>query len=541
MHSSPSIPSSHFMCLCFPRLSFIMDKVSLDLIKSSFHGDEVHSHVFVILGASGDLARKKIYPTLWWLYRDRLLPKRTYFFGYARSDLSVEVIKEKSTPYMKVNKEKLEEIQRFEQFWKENTYIRGSYTESKDFEALDKAIVEKYGHLVNRIFYLALPPFTYMTSSSHLAESCKSKHPDVWTRLIIEKPFGRDLESARQLSDHLARLFSEQQIYRIDHYLGKEMVQNLLILRFANMVFSPLWNREYISNVIISFKEPFGTSGRGGYFDQFGVIRDVLQNHLIQVLALIAMEKPLSLSAEDIRSEKVKVLRCIKPLTLENLVVGQYVGNPDASDEEGKQGYLDDPTVNKDSITPTYACCILYLSNDRWHGVPFILRGGKALNDRKAEVRIQFKDLAFDIFGQSPQGEPRVARNELVIRVQPDEAVYLKLMTKRPGMDFIPEQTELDLTYSARYENIKLPDAYERLLLDVFSGSQTNFVRFDELDEAWRIFTPALKELESKNIKPFPYKYGSRNGPPEADELMRRVGFVYSGLYHWNPGRYASK
>ncbi|VDN96438.1 unnamed protein product [Rodentolepis nana] len=506
----PPLPSSscNCMCLCFPRLSFIMDKICLDLIKSTFHGDEVHSHVVVVLGASGDLARKKIYPTLWWLYRDRLLPRKTYFFGYARSDITTDDIRKKSTPYMKVQQNKPEEMESFEKFWKKNTYIKGSYTEKCDFVALDKAIKDNYGELVNRIFYLALPPSTYVSVSSHLSEFCKTTRPAVWTRLIIEKPFGRDLESARQLSSHLNGLFTEQQIYRIDHYLGKEMVQNLLILRFANMIFSPLWNREHISNVTISFKEPFGTAGRGGYFDNFGVIRDVLQNHLIQVLALIAMEKPLSLGAEDIRGEKVKVLRCIKPLKLEDLVVGQYVGNPDADDEEGKQGYLDDPTVNKDSITPTYACSVLYISNDRWHGVPFILRAGKALNDRKAEVRIQFKDLAFDIFDRPNQGDTPVVRNELVIRVQPGEAVYLKVMTKRPGMSFIPEQTELDLTYSSRYEDLKLPDAYERLLLDVFSGSQTNFVRFDELDEAWRIFTPALQELETKKIKPFPYKYG---------------------------------
>ncbi|KAH9284811.1 Glucose-6-phosphate 1-dehydrogenase [Echinococcus granulosus] len=525
--------SSQCICLCFPRLALLMDKLCLYLIKSSFHGDEVHSHVFVILGASGDLARKKIYPTLWWLYRDRLLPQKTFFIGYARSDITVDTIREKSTPYMKVNENKTEEVDRFNSFWKDNTYLRGSYTETKDFEALDRTIVSNYGQLVNRIFYLALPPSTYMSVSSHLAKCCKSRHPDVWTRLIIEKPFGRDLESARKLSSHLTGLFQEQQIFRIDHYLGKEMVQNLLILRFANMIFSPLWNRDHISNVTISFKEPFGTSGRGGYFDDFGVIRDVLQNHLIQVLALLAMEKPLSLSAEDIRGEKVKVLRSIKPLTLDNLVVGQYVGNPDAEDEEGKRGYLDDPTVPKDSITPTYACAVLYISNDRWHGVPFILRAGKALNERKAEVRIQFKDIAFDIFGTDAQGDVSVARNELVIRVQPGEAVYLKLMTKQPGMDLIPEQTELDLTYSHRYEHLKLPDAYERLLLDVFSGSQTNFVRFDELDEAWRIFTPALQELEKQKIKPIPYVHGSRNGPPEADELMGRVGFVYWSAYHW--------
>ncbi|BHF73706.1 glucose-6-phosphate 1-dehydrogenase [Sparganum proliferum] len=499
----------------------------LDCIKATFHGDDTHSHVFVVLGASGDLARKKIYPTLWWLFRDDLLPHKTFVIGYARSDITVESIRSKSEPYMKVRSEKAAEKERFDEFWKLNLYCRGSYTETADFEKLNALILSTCGQFANRLFYLALPPSTYSSVASHLAASCMAKNPEVWTRVIIEKPFGHDLESAKKLSQHLNQLFTEPQIYRIDHYLGKEMVQNLLILRFANMIFNPLWNREHISNVMITFKEPFGTAGRGGYFDGIGVIRDVLQNHLVQVLALLAMEKPLSKDAEDIRDEKVKVLRYIKPLTLADLVVGQYVGDPKGATEDSRQGYLDDPTVSKDSITPTYACAVLYIPNERWKGVPFILRAGKALNERKAEVRIQFKELAIDIFGSG------VRRNELVMRVQPDEAVYLKLMTKRPGMDLTPEETELDLTYAKRFGNMTLPDAYERLLIDVFAGTQTNFVRVDELHEAWRIFTPALKELEEKHVKPLPYKYGCRNGPDEADALMKRVGFLYSGTYTW--------
>nr|CAH7755381.1 unnamed protein product [Callosobruchus chinensis] len=249
------------------------------------------------------------------------------------------------------------------------------------------------------------------------------------------------------------------------------MVQNLMTLRFGNRIFSPCWNRDNIACIQISFKEPFGTQGRGGYFDQFGIIRDIMQNHLLQIFTLVAMEKPTSCHPDDIRDEKVKVLKCTKDLQLEDVVLGQYIGKPDGEGEE-KEGYLDDPTVPNDSLTPTYAMAVLRVTNERWDGVPFVLKCGKALNERKAEVRIQFKDVPGDIF----DGKPK--RNELVIRVQPGEALYIKLMVKTPGMAFDMEETELDLTYGSRYANVKLPDAYERLILDVFCGSQMHFCSF---------------------------------------------------------------
>ncbi|XP_051865063.1 glucose-6-phosphate 1-dehydrogenase [Pristis pectinata] len=345
-----------------------------------------------------------------------------------------------------------------------------------------------------------------------------------WNRVIVEKPFGKDLETSNKLAEHLASLFREDQIYRIDHYLGKEMVQNLMIIRFANRIFGPVWNRDNIASVVLTFKEPFGTEGRGGYFDEFGIIRDVMQN-MMQMLCLVAMEKPASTSSDDVRDEKVKVLKSVPEIRMENVVVGQYVGNPEGQGEAQK-GYLDDPTVPKGSTTPTYAAVVLYIQNERWDGVPFVMRCGKALNERKAEVRLQFKDVPGDIFHSQSK------RNELVIRVQPNEAIYTKLMTKKPGMFFNPEETELDLTYGSRYKDVKLPDAYERLILDVFCGSQMHFVRSDELQEAWRIFTPLLHKLESSKVLPVPYVYGSR-GPPEADELMKKVGFRYEGTYKW--------
>lgn len=280
------------------------------------------------------------------------------------------------------------------------------------------------------------------------------------------------------------------------------MVQNIIVLRFANRLFSRVWNRDSIQSVTITFKEPIGTNGRGGYFDEFGIIRDVMQNHLLQILTLIAMEPPVSNDANEIKNEKVKVLRCIPAIELENTVLGQYVGNPKGTDDQ-KLGYLDDKTVPEGSNTCTYAACAMFVNNERWQGVPFIIRCGKALNEQKSEIRIQFKDTPASIF------ETSVSRNELVIRVQPGEAVYMKIMTKKPGMNFSPEETELDLTYRHRYSDVRMPDAYERLILDVLLGSQLNFVRDDELREAWRIFTPLLDKIDQLKIKPLPYIYGS--------------------------------
>lgn len=480
-----------------------------------------YPHTFILLGASGDLAKKKIYPTIWYLFRDNLLPKHTKFVGYARTKQTIQEMREKCKKYMKVRPG---EEDKLEEFWQNNSYASGSYDKRVDFELLNQEISKnEKGLIANRIFYLAVPPTLFEDVTVNIRNACVSIKG--YTRVIIEKPFGRDDESSTKLSNHLAGLFKEEQIYRIDHYLGKEMVQNLMTIRFANKIFCPSWNRENIASVLISFKEPFGTEGRGGYFDDFGIVRDVMQNHLLQILSLIAMEKPVTLNPNDIRDEKVKVLRHIPAIEMKDLLVGQYVGNPNGHDEE-KLGYLDDPTVPKDSVTPTYALASLSINNSRWQGVPFILRCGKALNERKAEVRIQYKDVPGDIF------DGNTKRNELVIRVQPGEALYLKLMSKSPGMKFELVETELDLTYSMRYREVPVPDAYERLILDVFTGTQMHFVRSDELKEAWRIFTPILKKLEEEHVKPHPYVYGSR-GPVEADSKLEEYNFKYSGSYKW--------
>lgn len=493
-------------------------------LRRELYGDELNSHnthIFIIFGASGDLAKKKIYPTLWWLFRDGLLPNDTYFVGFARSNLTVQDIRTACLPYMKVTDEESESLSAF---FSKNSYLSGRYDDSSSFSKLNAHLSSLPGGAdANRLFYLALPPTVYNSVTTNIQAHCISHKG--WNRVIVEKPFGCDLQSSEELSTHLSSLFKEDQIYRIDHYLGKEMVQNLMVLRFGNRIFGPIWNRNSVSCVVLTFKEPFGTQGRGGYFDDFGIIRDVMQNHLLQILCLVAMETPASTDPDDVRDEKVKVLKCVAPVSASDVVLGQYVG---ALNGEGQArfGYLDDPTVPVGSCTPTFATAVLYVQNERWDGVPFILRCGKALNERKAEVRLQFTDVPGDIFGG------RCQRNELVVRVQPDEAIYLKMMTKRPGVYFSPEETELDLTYKSRYKNVKLPDAYERLILDVFCGNQMHFVRSDELQEAWRIFTPLLHKIEEEKTLPKSYTYGSR-GPNEADELMRRVGFQYGGTYKW--------
>ncbi|XP_005414276.2 PREDICTED: glucose-6-phosphate 1-dehydrogenase isoform X3 [Chinchilla lanigera] len=498
------------------------------LREELYQGDAFHqadTHIFIIMGASGDLAKKKIYPTIWWLFRDGLLPENTFVVGYARSRLTVADIRKQSEPFFRAT---LEERPKLEEFFARNSYVSGQYDDLAAYKRLRSHMDSLHqGPQANHLFYLALPPTVYEAVTKHIHEACLSPTRG-WNRIIVEKPFGRDLQSSDQLSNHISSLFREDQIYRIDHYLGKEMVQNLMVLRFANRIFGPIWNRDNIACVILTFKEPFGTEGRGGYFDEFGIIRDVMQNHLLQMLCLVAMEKPASTDSDDVRDEKVKVLKCISEAQADNVVLGQYVGNP-SGEGEATRGYLDDPTVPHGSTTATFAAVVLYVENERWDGVPFILRCGKALNERKAEVRLQFHDVAGDIFHQ------QCKRNELVIRVQPNEAVYTKMMTKKPGMFFNPEESELDLTYGNRYKDVKLPDAYERLILDVFCGSQMHFVRSDELREAWRIFTPLLHQIEREKLRPIPYVYGSR-GPPEADELMKRVGFQYEGTYKWvNP------
>jgi glucose-6-phosphate 1-dehydrogenase len=476
----------------------------------------------VVLGASGDLAKKKTFPALFNLYKQGFLPNELQIVGYARSNLTNEELYKKIRGYLKPGRtdptKNPEDV--INQFLKKITYLHGDYDADEGFRSLNKGILkfeEECGEDsgTRRLFYLALPPSIYPVVSKWIRKHCMNQRG--WTRVIVEKPFGKDLDSSEALSSELGALFSEDQLYRIDHYLGKELVQNLLVMRFANRFFVPIWNRDNIANVQIVFKEDFGTEGRGGYFDEYGIIRDIIQNHLVQVLCLVAMEKPVSLGPEHVRDEKVKVLQCIEPIRDEDVVIGQY------------EGYKDDPTVPKDSTTPTFASVALRINNERWDGVPFIIKAGKALESRKAEVRVQFKDAPGDIFKCKKQG-----RNEFVMRLQPNEAMYMKLTVKEPGLKMKATQSELDMSYSLRYQDIVIPEAYERLILDTIRGDQQHFVRRDELRVAWEIFTPLLHRIDAGKLPLIPYKQGSR-GPTEADDLNTRLGYVRTDGYCWIP------
>lgn len=482
----------------------------------------------VILGASGDLAKKKTFPALFQLYCSGYLPPKINIVGYARSSIpDVEAWKRDtlSRYFNRLN----ERGCHVDKFLKHISYVQGSYDNVEDYKKLHDTIC-KYengfgGSLPggNRLFYLALPPTAFVAACTGVRNGAMPQAAGGWVRVIIEKPFGRDTETSQQLSRSLEPLFNETQLFRIDHYLGKEMVQNIITTRFANRIFSSVWNAANIACVQITFKETIGTEGRGGYFDKFGIIRDVIQNHLTQILALIGMEKPRDLDPELIRDEKVALLRCINPPTKEDCVLGQYTASPDGS----IPGYLEDATVPPGSTCPTFAMVRLRINNDRWEGVPFILKAGKALDSKYVGIRIQFKD-EIRPYGDAAQ------RNELVIRAQPSEAMYVKITTKNPGLmeDLrATHQTELDLTYKSRY-NLHLPDAYESLINEAILGNSTNFVRKDELEAAWKIFTPLLHQIDQGVLKPSPYAAGSR-GPKEADPFLLANGYKHQTGYSW--------
>lgn len=470
----------------------------------------------VVFGASGDLASKKTFPALFALYSKGLLPEKTRIYGYARSDMSKEDFAKKQTAHLKVDDKSKSKV---EEFTKLSQYVRGGYDDDKDFAELEKVLSEgeKDFEERNRLFYLALPPSQFADVGEHIKKECYLKPEEGRVRVIIEKPFGRDLESSRDLQAHIAPLFSEAEIYRIDHYLGKELVKNLMKVRFLNMVMMSFWNNHYISNVSIVFKEPFGTEGRGGYFDDVGIIRDVMQNHLVQVLCLLTMERPVSQEPEDIRDEKVKVLRAVRPINVEEVIIGQYVSAEVKG--EKKPGYKEDDTIkDKKTQTPTFAAIPLYIDNDRWDGVPFILKAGKALDEPKVEIVLQFKPVP-------GADRDHVQPNELVFRIQPNEAIFLRMNTKYPGLSDKVVQGDLDISYKDTFPNAVIPEAYESLILDCLKGDHSNFVRDDELDVAWKIFTPLLERIDEGALEVEDYPYGSE-GPESVKKLMHSKGFV---------------
>ncbi len=487
------------------------------------NGDECYPLCITVIGASGDLALKKIFPALFSLFCRDLLPECFFIFGFARSKMEDETFRDRVRQNLTCRYVPGESCaDRVESFLRICFYVNGAYDERDSF--LDLFTRQKDvlpAGEVNRLYYLAIPPSVFLDVAGALGAAglvhCGMRAP--WSRVVIEKPFGRDRQSSDRLVREMGRVFREAQTFRIDHYLGKEVIQNLMVLRFANRVFEPVWNRNHIASVQISWKEDLGVEGRGGYFDHYGIIRDVMQNHLLQILALMGMEPSDRLSAGHISNEKVRVLRCIAPIGLSDISVGQY----GVSEWKGKRvpGYLEDELVPDDSITPTFATALLRIENERWRGVPFLIRAGKGLECRETVIRVQFKPVEGTMFGahEGSDGE-----NALVIRVQPDESIGLHILTKVPGAGMKLKQTELDLVYQKAFSEM-IPDAYESLLMDVIRGDKSLFIRKDELAAAWNIFTPVLNELESNHIKPEIYAFGSK-GTSGADELCTSAGIT---------------
>ncbi len=482
----------------------------------------------IVVGATGDLARRKLFPALFACFARGHLPPDARFVGVARTPMD-----EVAFRLLLAGGLKCEELEagacslQAGEFLRRCHYRACAYDSAADFAAADAWLTTLEGQTRgNRVIYLAVPPFVFGQAARAMAQSgfLPPDGLEPWTRLVVEKPFGRDRASYDALQQTLAEVCAEAQTFRIDHYLGKEVVQNLLVLRFANSIFEPLWCRAHIQHVHIAWSETQGVAGRAGYFDQYGIIRDVMQNHLMQILSLLAMEQPAHLDAEAIRDAKVTVVRRMRLLDLDHLVVGQYVsGEAGAASPAPPRGYAEEDGVPDGSRTPTYAAAVMTIDTPRWRGVPFLITAGKGLRRAVTEVRIHFRDASTLFNGARTGLPPQAQANELIIRVQPDEQLSLRIVSKMPGKGMQLGTTELDLRFREKYPDARIADAYENLLLDVVRGDRSLFIRSDELAAAWDVFTPVLQQLESQVIRPLPYALGGC-GPDAVDALAAQHG-----------------
>jgi glucose-6-phosphate 1-dehydrogenase len=470
------------------------------------------SLTIIVVGATGDLARREIFPALFACFARGHLPADVRFVGLARTALEDAAFRQKLADNLRC-----EELEggacslKVGEFLRRCLSVRCAYEDATGYAAAEAPLLQaEGGGRANRLIYLAVPPFVFggavraMAASGFLPRGARTP----WTRLVVEKPFGRDRASYDELAATLAEVCDEDQLFRIDHYLGKEVVQNLLVLRFANSIFEPVWHRTRISHVHIAWSETQGVAGRAGYFDQYGILRDVMQNHLMQILSLVAMEPPARLEADAIRDQKVAVLRAMAPLNLSDLIVGQY-GAGGAGVVETLRSYRQEEGVPANSITPTYAAAVVRVDTPRWQGVPFLLTAGKGLCTARTEVRIHFRSDTTLFDGVTADLPCHAVANELLIRVQPDEKLALRIVSKVPGVGMELGTTELDLRFREKYPTRRIADAYENLLLDVIRGDRSLFIRSDELAAAWDIFTPALQHLEAQQQQPWPYALGS--------------------------------
>jgi len=472
----------------------------------------------VVFGATGDLTRRKLVPALYNLSLGGSLPEAFAAVGFARREWSREVFEhEMLAGVNEFSRRRPADPDAWARFGPALDFVSGSFDDPAAYQRLAtrlSAIDAERGTQGNRLYYLATPPGDFSTILHRLqtAGLVARPHAEPWTRVIVEKPFGRDLESAQALNGLVGRVLDESQTFRIDHYLGKETVQNLLVLRFANSIFEPLWNRNYVDYVEISAAETVGVERRGKFYETTGVLRDIVQNHLLEVLSLIAMEPPTTGAADDIRGEKLKVLKALRDVwsdsIVKNVALGQY------------RGYRAEPDVSPDSVTPTFAALRLFVDNWRWQGVPFYLRAGKKLARRVTEVSLHLKPIPLSLFGRADVCE-HLDPNVLTIRIQPDEGIELQFASKIPGHDFAVGPVTMDMKYLETFGG-EPPEAYERLLLDAMRGDATLFSRRDAVEASWDWITPILRHFEENPPQDFPnYEPGSW-GPGPCDALMRR-------------------
>jgi len=494
----------------------------------------------IVFGASGDLAKRKLFASLFQLSNRGLLSEHFYLLGAGRKKFSDQTFRQSAQQAIQEGSGNLPSKE-IETFISKLYYVSGDYGGISFYENIKARLIEldkKYkidgrdtaSQEPSRIFYLAVPPFLYTTIVEQLGSvglSCPRK-PDSrqQTRLVVEKPFGRDLQSAADLNNKIHRCFDESQIYRIDHYLGKETVQNILMFRFANAIFEPVWNRNYIDHVQITIAESIGIEHRGSYYDKVGALRDMFQNHMLQMLALAAMEPPASFEADSIRDEKIKLLRSIRPLRFEpwstSIVRGQY--GPGVINGKEVAGYRSEPSVEPGSKTETFVAAKLFIDNWRWKDVPFYLRTGKRLVCKDTEVAIIFKKVPHSMFVSSGLIEAGTAGppNVLLLQIQPEEGISLSFQAKRPGSKICMSTLNMDFNYRTVF-GVDMPGAYQKLLLDCMVGDQTLFTRADDVKVTWQLLMPILQAWEGDDSAPYEYPAGSESFPA-ADGLIESDG-----------------